>query len=338
MQTDWKGGGGEYHKLSSFFERIGINHIVSCPHTHQQNGSAKRKHRHIVESGLTLLAHASMPLMFWDETFLTATFIINRLPTPVLNYASPIATLFGDDPAYSFLCTFGCACWPHLCPYQTHKLSFQSTQCVFLGYSSHHKGYKCLDVSSGRVYISRDIVFDEIVFPFSKLHPNGGAHLRSEISLLPSSLVDPIMVWGIAMDATNVTMFTDCPMQACALQVPSGAPPMLDRSVITLDGSYLLAPRQALVMDLVGVENPGALIGIDLIHLAPESALNTMISIISDPAHQPVSVVRALSPVVGVSPPGTHLEGDSWDPLCLVLLLCFLLHWPHRWLQHHRIW
>jgi hypothetical protein len=208
---------------------------------------------------------------------------------------------------------------------------------VFLGYSSHHKGYKCLDVSSGRVYISRDIVFDETVFPFSKLHPNDGAHLRSEISLLPSSLVDPIMAWGIAMDATNVTMFTDCPMQACALQVPSGAPPMLDRSVITPDGSYLLAPCQALVVDLVGAENSGASIGTDLIHLAPESASNTMMSIISDPTHQPVSVVRALSPAAGVSPPGTHLEGDSWDPLCLVLLLCFLLHWPHRWLQHHRI-
>jgi hypothetical protein len=28
-----------------------------------------------------------------------------------------------------------------------------------------HKGYKCLDKSSGRIYISRDVVFDEYVFP-----------------------------------------------------------------------------------------------------------------------------------------------------------------------------
>jgi hypothetical protein len=48
-----------------------------------------------------------------------------------------------------------------------------------------HKGFKCLDVEGGRVYISCDIVFDEIVFPFTKLNPNAGVHLRFEILLLP---------------------------------------------------------------------------------------------------------------------------------------------------------
>jgi histone deacetylase 1/2 len=66
MQTDW---GGEYEKLNSFFQQIGIAHRVSCPHTHQQNGAAERKHLHIVEVGLALLANASMPLKFWDEAF-----------------------------------------------------------------------------------------------------------------------------------------------------------------------------------------------------------------------------------------------------------------------------
>ena len=59
IQTDW---GAEYQKLNAFFQLIGISHHVSCPCAHQQNGSAERKHRHIVEVGLSLLAHASMPL------------------------------------------------------------------------------------------------------------------------------------------------------------------------------------------------------------------------------------------------------------------------------------
>ena len=56
VQTDW---GGEYCTLSTFFENCGILHRVSCPHTHQQNGVVERKHRHIVETGLALLSHAS---------------------------------------------------------------------------------------------------------------------------------------------------------------------------------------------------------------------------------------------------------------------------------------
>jgi hypothetical protein len=50
----------------------------------------------------------------------------------------------------------------------THKFSLRSKQCVFLGYSSHHKGYKCYHQDSGRMFISRDVVFLESVFPFSK--------------------------------------------------------------------------------------------------------------------------------------------------------------------------
>jgi hypothetical protein len=52
-----------------------------------------------------------------------------------------------------------------------------------------HKGYTCLEVSTGRIYISHDVVFDEAVFPFSELHANAGAHLRAEINLLPSTLL-----------------------------------------------------------------------------------------------------------------------------------------------------
>jgi histone deacetylase 1/2 len=61
MQTDW---GDEYQHLNYFFQRVGISHLVSCPHVHQQNGPTECKHRHIVEVGLSLLAYASMPLKY----------------------------------------------------------------------------------------------------------------------------------------------------------------------------------------------------------------------------------------------------------------------------------
>jgi hypothetical protein len=44
--------------------------------------------------------------------------------------------------------------------------------CAFLGYSSDHKGYRCLDLTTNRVIISRHVVFDETTFPFSLRRPS----------------------------------------------------------------------------------------------------------------------------------------------------------------------
>lgn len=95
---------------------------------------------------------------------------MNRLPSKVTDNATPLV-LFRQTPYYNFLCTFGCACWPNLRPFNSRKLEFRSKQCEFGGYSNIHKGFKCLDPTTGQIYISRYVVFDEHVFPFSKLHP-----------------------------------------------------------------------------------------------------------------------------------------------------------------------
>jgi hypothetical protein len=105
----------------------------------KKNGAAGRKHCHIVEMGLALLDHASMPLKYWDETFLAANYLINRTPTKFLSYNTPIHKLRGTSLDYSSLRVFGCACWPNLQPYNSHKLQLCSTRCVFLGYNNMHK-------------------------------------------------------------------------------------------------------------------------------------------------------------------------------------------------------
>ena len=61
VQSDW---GGEYKPFTTFLSNHGITHRLICPHTHHQNGVVERKHRHIVELGLTLLHHPFLPLAF----------------------------------------------------------------------------------------------------------------------------------------------------------------------------------------------------------------------------------------------------------------------------------
>lgn len=43
---------------------------------------------------LTLLAQAALPLKYWWDACVSSVFLINRLPTPVLNNVSPFQKLF----------------------------------------------------------------------------------------------------------------------------------------------------------------------------------------------------------------------------------------------------
>lgn len=153
MHTNRWGGGGEFRPFTNLVKQLGIEIRHLCPHTLAQNGRAKRKHRHIVETGQTLLAQASMPLRYWWEAFQTAVFLINRLPTPVLSNQNPLEKLTKRMPYYKILKIFGYACYPCLRPYQQHKFQFHTTKCVFLGYNESHEGFKCLS-STRRIYIS----------------------------------------------------------------------------------------------------------------------------------------------------------------------------------------
>ena len=55
-------GGGKFIKINfiKHLEDCGIVRHISCPNTPQLNRVAKRKHRHIVETDLTLLFHANL--------------------------------------------------------------------------------------------------------------------------------------------------------------------------------------------------------------------------------------------------------------------------------------
>lgn len=66
-----------------------------------------------------------------------------------------------------------------------------------------HKGYKCLDVEEGWAYISRDVIFDENIYPFASLHPNVGARLRFEI-ILPYSLQNSVSRGDNSHDPSNL--------------------------------------------------------------------------------------------------------------------------------------
>ncbi|GKV19001.1 hypothetical protein SLEP1_g29301 [Rubroshorea leprosula] len=152
--------------MQAFFLEQGIIHQTSCVHTPQQNGVVERKHRHLLNVARALRFQANLPISFWGECALTAAYLINYTPTPLLDGKTPYELLFGKSPTYSHLKVFGCLCYARQSPLPSDKFSSRSTKCVFIGYPHGKKGYRVFDLDTKQIFVSRDIIFYENIFPF----------------------------------------------------------------------------------------------------------------------------------------------------------------------------
>ncbi|CAM8916639.1 unnamed protein product [Rhodiola kirilowii] len=160
--------GGEFFsaKICSFLRMKGCVHQSSCAYTPQQNGVVERKHRHILDVARALRIQANIPKSFWGDCVLTATYILNRTPTPILDGRTPSEILFGFPPSLVHMRVFGCLCYVHTLPRFRDKLDPRSSPCIFLGYPYGKKAYKVYCLTSHKVLISRDVHFYEDIFPF----------------------------------------------------------------------------------------------------------------------------------------------------------------------------
>ncbi|GJV31640.1 ribonuclease H-like domain-containing protein [Tanacetum coccineum] len=112
----------------------------------------------------TLLFQVHLPPNYWTEALNMAVYLVNILPSRAIENEVPFTCLFGTKPDYSLLCVFGCLCYPHLD--NEHKLGARATPSIYLRHASNHRGYRCLDLNTNKIIISRHVTFDETVFPF----------------------------------------------------------------------------------------------------------------------------------------------------------------------------
>ena len=136
------------HVLKSFFKSEGIIHETSCVYTPQQNGVSERKIGYISEKARALLLDNKFPIALWSKSILTATQLINRLPTPSYENDSPLNRLQKFYPSVTLknnliLRIFGCICFIHNNKIGLSKFEARSIKCVFIGYSNIQKGYRC---------------------------------------------------------------------------------------------------------------------------------------------------------------------------------------------------
>lgn len=115
----------------------------------------------------------TLPKRFWGEAILTASFLINRMPSQILSFktliqvftqAYPHSRLVSNIP----LKVFGCVAFVHIHSQNRNKFDPRAVKTMFLGYSPTQKGYKCYDPLTKRTYVSYDVTFFEDQSYYSK--------------------------------------------------------------------------------------------------------------------------------------------------------------------------
>ncbi|KAL3326570.1 hypothetical protein AABB24_037309, partial [Solanum stoloniferum] len=104
------------NQVNELLSSLGIIHQSRCPYISQQNGIIERKHSHILDTSRALKMQSHIPSRFWGECVQIAVYLINRLPTTVLNGQSPYIRLFGKAPKLEHIRVFGSLCFATVLP------------------------------------------------------------------------------------------------------------------------------------------------------------------------------------------------------------------------------
>ncbi|KAI5353802.1 hypothetical protein L3X38_006696 [Prunus dulcis] len=85
----------------------------------------------------------------------------DRCPTKALSKRTPFEAYGGRKPGVKHLKVFGSLCYAHVPKQQRQKLDLASKRCILLGYGSCEKGYRLYNIETGKVIVSRDVIFSE---------------------------------------------------------------------------------------------------------------------------------------------------------------------------------
>ena len=157
-------GGGEYgsHEFKGYLDSKGIHHEKTNAYTPQENGVSERMNRTLLNLARAMLSDAGLPMMYWTYAVLYAAKILNATPTRTVQTGkTPEEEFTGNKPDLTRFRVFGCKVYMHVPDEKRHKLQAKTIEGVNLGFAENKRAYVVLHRPTGRIFESRDIVFDE---------------------------------------------------------------------------------------------------------------------------------------------------------------------------------
>ena len=155
--------GQEFH-WKEFYDKHGIIHQTTWIETPQQNSVVERKYQHILNVTRSLIFQSKIPKVFWNYAISHSVYLINRLPSSVIQNKSPYEMLYKTVPNFQNLRIFGCICFASTIENNRNKLDPRAKKCIFLGLKNGTKGYVVIDTNTREIFVSRNVVCHEHIF------------------------------------------------------------------------------------------------------------------------------------------------------------------------------
>ena len=176
-----------------YCHKHGIIHEFTAPYSSAQNGLAERAIRTTMDDVRTLLRDSGLGHSYWAEAAAYSVDTRNLIPSRRHPAKIPLESFSGKRQDVSHLRVFGAKCWakiPTVHGAQVtggSKLDPRAVECRLLGYAGGRGNYKVQDVQSRRVFVSRDVVFEE-----GQPHRTSPSVGENSISLFDVALGDPL--------------------------------------------------------------------------------------------------------------------------------------------------
>lgn len=155
--------GGEFlsNQFTTYYDETGLNRHFIAPYYPQQNGFVERRNRTVIEMARSILKGMLVPRNLWGEAVRHVVYVLNRVSTKALKDKTPYEACSRRKPHLEHLIVFGCIDHTRVANGHLRKLDNRSMKLVHLGCEPGSKAYQLLDPYIGKVYVSRDVKFEE---------------------------------------------------------------------------------------------------------------------------------------------------------------------------------
>ena len=187
-------GKGEYvnKKNAEWLAQHGIRHETSAPHTPEQNGSAERLNRTLLEPVRCMIIESGLPACLWAEAISYTTYIKNRVLSRTTQF-TPYEYWNERKPDMTLIRIFGSKAFVRN-PTVSSKLEPRSQEGFFVGRCSTQNASRIYIPTKGKIIVSKDVKIGETVLyrdhltkdllP-SKVHPHTYFFLITHINFFP---------------------------------------------------------------------------------------------------------------------------------------------------------